>query len=95
MLFLTFLENSFKHGISQKTEGGFVTIDMEIEADHLVFKIQNSKPKEKEKRLNGKAGGIGLENIKKRLALLYPDKHTLEIEDDGEQYRVNLNLRFK
>lgn len=95
MLFLTFLENSFKHGINQKSEGGFVTIDMEIEPDHLVFKIQNSKPKEKEKRLNGKAGGIGLENIKKRLALLYPDKHTLEIEDDGEQYRVNLNLRFK
>lgn len=94
MLFLTFLENSFKHGINQKSEGGFVTIDMEIESDHLVFRIQNSKPKEKEKRLNGKAGGIGLENIKKRLALLYPDKHTLEIEDDGEQYSVNLNLRF-
>ncbi len=94
MLFLTFLENSFKHGISQKMEGGFVSIDMDIEPDNLVFKIQNSKPKEKEKRLNGKAGGIGIENIKKRLALLYPDKHTLKIEDDGEKYSVNLNLKF-
>ncbi len=94
MLFLTFLENSFKHGISQKADGGYVEIDMEIFDDHLNFSIRNSKPKEKEKRLNGKSGGIGLENIKKRLALLYPDKHTLHMTDDGEQYIVKLILRF-
>ncbi|MBO6516865.1 MAG: histidine kinase [Bacteroidia bacterium] len=95
MLFLTFLENSFKHGINQKAEGGFVKIDMDIEDKHLDFSIENSRPKEKEKRLNGKSGGIGLENIKKRLALLYPDLHKLEIDDDGDNYRVKLNLSLE
>lgn len=94
MLFLTFLENSFKHGINQKADGGFVDIDMEILEHHLSFTIRNSKPKEKEQRLNGKSGGIGIDNIKKRLALLYPNKHTLHIDDDGDDYIVNLKLSF-
>lgn len=95
MLFLTFLENSFKHGINQKADGGFVKIDMNIGDDELEFSILNSKPSEKEKRLNGKSGGIGLENIRKRLTLLYPDKHDLRIEDDGEQYMVKLKLNLQ
>ncbi len=95
MLFLTFLENSFKHGINQKAEGGFVKVEMNISDKYLDFSIENSRPKEKEKRLNGKTGGIGLENIKKRLELLYPDHHELTIEDDGENYRVKLNLSLE
>lgn len=95
MLFLTFLENSFKHGINQKAEGGFVKIDMNIGEDDLLFSIENSKPERKEKRINGKSGGIGLENIRKRLTLLYPDRHNLNINDDGEKYSVQLSLQLK
>ena len=95
MLFLTFLENSFKHGINQKAEGGFVKIKMEVDSEQLHFKIQNSKPEEKEQRLNGKSGGIGINNIKKRLALLYPDKHDLNISDIGGSYMVDLKLNLR
>jgi LytS/YehU family sensor histidine kinase len=95
MLFLTFLENSFKHGINQKAEGGFVKIDMNIGEEDLLFSIQNSKPEKKEKRINGKSGGIGLENIRKRLTLLYPGRHNLNISDDGEKYSVELSLQLK
>ncbi|MCB9262710.1 MAG: histidine kinase [Flavobacteriales bacterium] len=92
MMFLTFLENSFKHGINQKADGGFVRIEMNITDNLLNFNIRNSKPEEKEQRLNGKSGGIGLDNIKKRLELLYPNKHKLIMEDDGKEYCVNLDL---
>lgn len=94
MLFLTFLENSFKHGINQKAEGGFVKIDMDIKDSSLSFSIENSRPEEKEKRLNGKSGGIGLENIKKRLTLLYPGRHELTINDE-ESYTVRLDLNLE
>lgn len=95
MLFLTFLENSFKHGIHRKTTSGFVDIEMNLEEDELDFMIKNSKPKFKADALNGKVGGIGIENIRKRLNLLYPDKHRLEISDGSDDYNVKLHLTLK
>jgi two-component system, LytTR family, sensor kinase len=92
MLFLTFLENSFKHGISNSTSDGYVKIVMEIKSNSLAFSISNSKPsKQSEKTFKG---GIGLENTKKRLNILYPDKFKLETQDSENNYRVNLNLQL-
>jgi two-component system, LytTR family, sensor kinase len=92
MLFLTFLENSFKHGIRQKTSAGYVKLEMTIDEMELDFCIKNSKPINKNgKKING-VGGIGLENIRKRLNLLYPQKHVLEIQDEDDEYEVNLHL---
>jgi sensor histidine kinase YesM len=68
---------------------------MNIGEEDLLFSIQNSKPEKKEKRINGKSGGIGLENIRKRLTLLYPGRHNLNISDDGEKYSVELSLQLK
>jgi two-component system LytT family sensor kinase len=94
MIFLTFLENSFKHGINQKADGGVVSISMKIEEDTLNFSIVNSKPKKQRQRNKTEAGGIGLVNIQKRLTLLYPEKHKLTILDDVDDYRVSLRLNL-
>jgi LytS/YehU family sensor histidine kinase len=92
MLFLTFLENSFKHGISNSAGDGYVNIGMNIEEDQLDFSISNSKPSKKKDK--NYASGIGLENTKKRLNILYPNKFTLETQDEDNTYRVNLNLQL-
>jgi two-component system, LytTR family, sensor kinase len=92
MLFLTFLENSFKHGISNSTGDGYVDIGMKIDDNQLDFFISNSKPASKnDTPFNG---GIGLENTKKRLDILYPDKFKLVTHDSDSTYRVNLNLEL-
>jgi len=92
MLFLTFIENSFKHGISQKAEGGFLNISISSEDDAIHFSICNSKPRSKATHINGSQGGIGLENVKKRLNLLYPNRHELLINDGSDAYCVDLKL---
>jgi len=93
MLFLTFIENSFKHGISKKAAGGYVNISLDANTEKLNFSICNSKGAEKEQRLNGSSGGIGLQNVRKRLSLLYPNKHKILINDSGDTYCVHVELQ--
>lgn len=92
MLFLTFIENSFKHGISSTAEGGFVQVNIRAGQDEIFFSIRNSKPVESSRGINGDSGGIGLTNVKKRLHLLYPNQHELKIRDDEGTYLVELKL---
>jgi two-component system, LytTR family, sensor kinase len=88
LLFTPFLENAVKHSADPS---GKVFIDMSFKIDEnsLVFIAENSKPSIKAKQL---AGGIGLKNIQRRLALLYPNKHTLSIEDTPTVFKVTLTL---
>ena len=84
-LFIPFVENAIKHGAS--TEGhSYLAINFSISDNKLHFTSENSKPLIK----NSIYGGLGLGNIKRRLELLYPDKHTLEIIDNAEKYVVKL-----
>lgn len=96
LLFIPFFENSFKHGISNQLKEGFVHIDMKVEKEKVILDVVNSKAMTKEGNENNKdiIGGIGLENVKRRLHLLYPDQHTLEIKDKGEQYQVHLEIKL-
>jgi two-component system LytT family sensor kinase len=86
MLLIPFVENSFKHGkiVDEKLE---VAIDLHIENKTLIFEITNtSESEEKEHK------GIGLENIQKRLEMLYPDAHHLIVEDKKNQFRIRLQI---
>jgi len=84
-LFIPFVENAIKHGAT--TDGhSYLTVHFRIENEKLHFSSENSKPLIK----NSSYGGLGLGNIKRRLQLLYPGKHTLEITDNPEKYIVNL-----
>lgn len=86
-LFIPFVENAIKHGAT--TVGhSYLTLDFKITAGRLQFSSENSKPVVRQSI----TGGLGLGNIKRRLELLYPHNHTLEIKDAPDKYIVNLSL---
>lgn len=91
MLLIPFVDNSFKHGLSSSIEEGFVHVEIIIEKKHLYFRIENSMP-QNEIRESKERPGVGLENVKRRIALLYPDKHQLNIWNNPNNFIVELTL---
>lgn len=87
MLFVHFVENAVKH--SSDSKGSYVNMKFKIVNQQLYFFCENSKPTAPSKR---DIGGLGLENIKRRLALLYHKKHQLHIADTDKTYTVTLYL---
>lgn len=95
LLFITFVENAFKHGVNN-VEKGYVRIHFRILDDQLEFDIENSvSPQIHFSRLQTRNGGIGLENARRRLKLLYPGQNALEIIKNLDSFRVKLTIRFK
>jgi hypothetical protein len=86
MLLLPFVENAFKHGV--QIDGVVkVNINLKVDENELNFTIENSaKNNENSKK------GIGLKNIKKRLEMLHPKKHFLEILQEETLFKVNLKI---
>lgn len=98
MLFLTLVENSFKHGASQQIgDGGFVHLTLDLrERNTLTFIAANSVSSAiSTKSFQSEPGGIGLENMKKRLDIIYPGKHQLEITANPNQYVATLKIQTK
>ena len=92
LLLLPFIENSFKHGAGKIGNRSRIDIRIAIHSDVLNASISNSVSTEK---IEHQAPGLGLENVRKRLELLYPEKHTLAISQSDDQYSVSLNLDLK
>jgi LytS/YehU family sensor histidine kinase len=91
MLLIPFVENAFKHGISLTTPS-FVRIHLSVEDNILEFLVSNSRHTRPQKE--EEAGlGIGLQNVSRRLELLYPGKHDLAISDGEKVFEVRLVLR--
>ena len=92
LILITFIENAFKHGVSYQHES-FVEVTVVVEDGQLRFSCRNSKS---EAPLNppegGKMGGVGLENVRKRLHLLYGNNYALRIHNDAAEYSVELNI---
>lgn len=91
LVFPTFVENAFKHGVSYKHDS-FITIMLDVEDGMLIFGCINSKPQENRKQEMPRQGGVGLANVKRRLDLIYGDRYSLEIKDSDEVYHVMLRL---
>jgi LytS/YehU family sensor histidine kinase len=92
MLLLPFVENTFKHGIREETGRGYIHIIVSLVEKDLFVEIKNTKPQD----VNGnKVKGIGLLNASKRLQMLYPDKHEIEIQEDDHTYQLRLSLILK
>lgn len=91
LLLLPFLENAFKHGTSEQLEKPWLSLDIAVKKFTLKCKIVNSK---NESVLISEKG-IGIQNVKKRLKFLYPDKHELKLSDEGEFYVVSLTVELK
>lgn len=88
MLFISLIENAFKHGISYK-EDSFVFIKIQHTHASLLFEIKNSIHKI---NIEDEASGIGIENTRKRLDLLFGEKYHLNIFDENNEFIVNLTL---
>jgi hypothetical protein len=88
MLFISLLENAFKHGVSYQNES-FVLFSLQVIGSKLNCTIKNSKHNQNNNSGN-KYSGIGLTNIKKSLELLYGKNYELEIKDSGTEYHVYL-----
>lgn len=96
LLFVPFLENSFKHGLNHQVQGeGFVRLWMRVVEKDLEFHIENSKPDQRPRQAHPQSGGIGLVNVRQRLKLLYPGAHDLSIEDAPDRYSVTLHLQLE
>ncbi|NQU85413.1 MAG: histidine kinase [Mariniphaga sp.] len=92
LVLLPFIENAFKHGVSNHPEAGDVFISFQLNNNVLEFKVSNSKPFVK---IVEDKKGIGLENVKKRLELLYPGKFNLKIVNGKEIYSVTLIIELE
>jgi two-component system LytT family sensor kinase len=91
MLLIPFIENAFKHGVSLQNRS-WINISVHCEADRLDFDIYNSSHPKQENDTERFHGGIGLENVKQRLELLYPDKHELTIRQSQTEYFVHMTM---
>lgn len=90
LLFISFVENAVKHN-NDATKSSYVNLFFNVRNNELYFRCVNSKPILK--AVNN-LGGLGLVNIKRRLELLFPLTHTLEIEDDPYMYSVTLTIKL-
>ncbi len=89
LLLLPFTENCFKHGASLELDQSWVKLDIDVMPDRTMFKVENNKV------VNGKPSrieGIGINNVKRRLDLLYPNNHELKIISGDETFLVILSI---
>ena len=91
LLLLPLVENAMKHGVSKQSENAWLRGDLSVKKSSINLKIENSKPTLASRESKG---GIGLDNLKKRLELLYPAKHGLRIEDQGNSFLVELEIEL-
>jgi len=93
LLLLTFIENAFKHGVSQELKEAFIALKISLDDDQIIFNIKNSKSKTSVEKNTEHC--IGLSNVKKQLDLLYPDNYSLNINSEIDSYSVTLKLITK
>ncbi|MBD0333747.1 MAG: histidine kinase, partial [Chitinophagaceae bacterium] len=93
LLMIPFVENCFKHGASMMRGQQWIKLDIRVKGDELNFHLANSKSLQADKTNLKK--GIGLSNVRKRLELLYPGKHSLVMESTNDTYRVHLQLQLQ
>ena len=91
LIFITFLENAFKHGVSNNNPQAWVKINVELQNKNCIYTVANSKIKG-HNPLTGEKSGVGLQNVKRRLDLSYPNSYFLEVSDTPDEYAVELKL---
>lgn len=91
LMLVTLIENAFKHGIEQLADNAYLNIDLTVQKGKLTFLVENNfKEKDKKKR-----SGIGLRNLQKRLQLIYPKKHKIELQKNDSVFTAKLNLMLR
>lgn len=95
LMILPFIENAFKHGVSEELDESWISIDLTLKSENLTLKVENSKSIQEvaEDRFEYKQG-IGLTNVKRRLEILYAEQYQLDIHESSESFLVVLKLNF-
>jgi len=88
LIFVPFIENAFKHGVSTK-ENSTIEISITVEENDLNLLVKNTKV-----HVRTLSNGLGIENARMRLQLLYPGKHQLVIKNDDSEYAVSLKMNL-
>lgn len=89
MLFIPFVENSFKYSRIEDQMDAWVKMNLITEKGKLCFSISNSHPENGQKE----GSGMGIENVRNRLELTYPGKSSLEIRDENNLFEVEMKIR--
>lgn len=88
LLFIILLENAFKHGVEMLTDEAYIKMDLTSDSREIHFTIENNF----DPTVTNEESGIGLENLKRRLALIYPTTHKLNITQKENIYKVDLKI---
>ncbi|PSK93856.1 sensor histidine kinase [Taibaiella chishuiensis] len=88
LLLIPFVENAIKHGTNTMADDAFIDMELQVCDDRLLFHCTNNYKPQPAKQ----DSGLGLENVKKRLQLLYPGKHSLEIKQQNNIFEVTLSI---
>jgi len=93
LLLIVFIENAFKHSTASQSDGIFIDITIAINDEgEFIFNCNNSH--EQQSNIDNLSNGIGLENVKKRLNLIYPNAHHLKIKNTEDLYEVRLSINL-
>ena len=92
LLILPFIENCFKHGTSKMLKNPWINLKIELNDTSLFMKLMNGKKPSSIQHSVRK--GTGIENVRKRLDLLYKDRYTLQINEDEEVFVINLTMEL-
>jgi LytS/YehU family sensor histidine kinase len=92
LIILPFVENCFKHGASESLLQAWVKIRIDIQPTAIAVKVENSKAENGHHRKEGKEG-IGIQNVSRRLDLLFPNHYTLKIVNDTATFLVILTVQ--
>ena len=95
MLLLPLVENAFKHSAIQRIKSSYVFMNLVSNEKGITFSIENSSPLDKKHIVKDDIGGIGIENLRKRLDILYHNRYDIQLEDNGTSFKVFLNLTNK
>jgi len=88
LMFIILLENAFKHGVEKLRFDAFVHIKLTASEEALYFEVKNNVDPEEELTKNG----VGLKNLRRRLELVYPKKHKLQVSQEGDIYTAQLTI---
>ncbi|MEM9302298.1 MAG: histidine kinase [Pseudomonadota bacterium] len=91
LLFLTLIENAFKHGVSQALGDAAVDVALRSDDREIVLEVSNTRPAPANDD-DAQRSGIGLANLRRQLGLLYPDAHRLDLVDSAERFTATLAL---
>lgn len=91
LILLPFVENSFKHGASRDAQSPYINISLRVDENRLTFMISNSFISEPDRKETYNER-IGLKNVRRRLELIYPGRHELEISQEQDVFKVCLKI---